>query len=120
LNGANLPFSPRGVKVLCDITIRVSGVRVPPPLPLAKFPTSTAFFSDRRIAIFLAWTGIGRARSGWGAAIVGDSDQVFAKLNRNQDMGIAAFILSGYSHAAEADLFARHVLPKMMHEPLVL
>ena len=26
-------------------------------------------------------------------------------------MGIEAFILSGYPHAAEADLFARHVLP---------
>jgi hypothetical protein len=29
-----------------------------------------------------------------------------------------AFILSGYPHAAEADLFARHVLPKMEHGPL--
>jgi alkanesulfonate monooxygenase len=29
-----------------------------------------------------------------------------------------AFILSGYPHQAEADLFARHVLPKMDHAPL--
>jgi alkanesulfonate monooxygenase len=61
------------------------------------------------------WTGVGRARSGCGAAIVGDPDQVLAKLNDYRDMGIEAFILSGYPHAAEADLFARHVLPNIEH-----
>ena len=65
------------------------------------------------------WTGVGRARSGCGAAIVGDPDQVLAKLNDYRDMGIEAFILSGYPHAAEADLFARHVLPHIDHGPLV-
>ena len=65
------------------------------------------------------WTGIGRARSGCGAAIVGDPDQVLAKLRRYQDMGIEAFILSGYPHQAEADLFARHVLPRIEHGPLI-
>ncbi|RMB37454.1 alkanesulfonate monooxygenase [Sphingomonas sp. PP-F2F-G114-C0414] len=64
------------------------------------------------------WTGVGRARSGCGAAIVGDPDQVLAKLRMYQDMGIEAFILSGYPHAAEADLFARHVLPRLDHAPL--
>jgi len=66
------------------------------------------------------WTGIGRARSGCGAAIVGDPDQVLAKLNAYRELGIDAFILSGYPHAAEADLFARHVLPRLNHGPLVL
>jgi alkanesulfonate monooxygenase len=66
------------------------------------------------------WTGIGRARSGCGAAIVGDPDQVLAKLNAYRELGIDAFILSGYPHAREADLFARHVLPRMDHGPLVL
>jgi alkanesulfonate monooxygenase len=66
------------------------------------------------------WTGIGRARSGCGAAIVGDPDQVLAKLQAYQAMGIEAFILSGYPHAAEADLFARHVLPKLQHGPLAM
>ena len=66
------------------------------------------------------WTGIGRARSGCGAAIVGDPDQVLAKINDYRDMGIEAFILSGYPHAAEADLFARHVLPRLEHGPLTL
>ena len=65
------------------------------------------------------WTGIGRARSGCGAAIVGDPDQVLAKLRRYQHMGIEAFILSGYPHVAEADLFSRHVLPQLEHEPLI-
>lgn len=64
------------------------------------------------------WTGIGRARSGCGAAIVGDPDQVLAKLNAYRAEGIEAFILSGYPHAAEADLFARHVLPRIDHGPL--
>jgi len=64
------------------------------------------------------WTGIGRARSGCGAAIVGDPDQVLAKLQAYQAEGIEAFILSGYPHAAEADLFARHVFPRLEHGPL--
>ncbi|EJU09326.1 alkanesulfonate monooxygenase, partial [Sphingomonas sp. LH128] len=66
------------------------------------------------------WTGIGRARSGCGAAIVGDPDQVLAKIRAYQAEGIDAFILSGYPHAAEADLFSRHVLPQINHAPLVL
>ncbi len=66
------------------------------------------------------WTGIGRARSGCGAAIVGDPDQVLAKLRAYQAEGIEAFILSGYPHKAECDLFARHVLPKLDHGPLVM
>ncbi len=66
------------------------------------------------------WTGIGRARSGCGAAIVGDPDQVLAKLRAYQAEGIEAFILSGYPHKAECDLFARHVLPRLDHAPLVM
>ena len=61
------------------------------------------------------WTGIGRARSGCGAAIVGDPDQVLKKLKQYMDLGIEAFILSGYPHAQECDLFARYVLPELEH-----
>ncbi|NNE95545.1 MAG: alkanesulfonate monooxygenase, partial [Acidimicrobiales bacterium] len=61
------------------------------------------------------WTGVGRARSGAGAAIVGDPDQVLAKLHELADAGIEAFILSGYPHAAECDLFSRYVLPHIDH-----
>ena len=64
------------------------------------------------------WTGIGRARSGCGAAIVGDPDQVRAKLLKYQEMGFDAFILSGYPHVQECDLFARYVLPHLNHAPL--
>jgi len=46
------------------------------------------------------WTGIGRARSGC--------------------IGIEAFILSGYPHLQEADLFARYVLPRIEHAALVV
>ncbi|MDW3214520.1 MAG: LLM class flavin-dependent oxidoreductase [Ilumatobacteraceae bacterium] len=61
------------------------------------------------------WTGVGRARSGAGAAIVGDPDQVLGKIQELTAAGIEAFILSGYPHAAECDLFARHVLPHIDH-----
>ena len=64
------------------------------------------------------WTGIGRARSGAGAAILGDPGQVLAKLRGYAGLGMEAFILSGYPHAAEGDLFARHVLPHLDHGPL--
>ena len=64
------------------------------------------------------WTGIARARSGCGAAIVGDPVQVLSKLRGYQELGIEAFILSGYPHAEECDLFARHVLPQLRHGPL--
>jgi alkanesulfonate monooxygenase len=64
------------------------------------------------------WTGIGRARSGCGAAIVGDPDQVLAKLAVYRDLGIEAFILSGYPHAEECRRFADLVLPRLDHAPL--
>jgi alkanesulfonate monooxygenase len=59
------------------------------------------------------WSGVGLARSGCGSAIVGNPDQVLAKLNRYIDMGMRAFILSGYPHLDECDLFAKYVLPKL-------
>jgi sulfoquinovose monooxygenase len=65
------------------------------------------------------WTGVGRARSGAGAAIVGDPDQVLAKLRGYADLGMEAFILSGYPHAAEGDLFARQVLSQLQHGALL-
>ena len=58
------------------------------------------------------WTGIGLARSGCGAAIVGDPDQVYNKLKRYMDLGIKSFILSGYPHQNECELFAKYVLPR--------
>jgi alkanesulfonate monooxygenase len=59
------------------------------------------------------WTGIGRARSGCSCALVGNPDQILAQLERYMDMGIRAFIFSGYPHRSECDLFARYVLPRL-------
>ena len=38
------------------------------------------------------WTGIGRARSGCGAALVGSTDQVMSQIEEYQRMGIRSFI----------------------------
>jgi alkanesulfonate monooxygenase len=59
------------------------------------------------------WTGVGRARSGCGAAIVGSTDQVLSELEAYQKMGIRAFILSGYPHIDECRHFGSKVLPQM-------
>jgi alkanesulfonate monooxygenase len=59
------------------------------------------------------WTGIGRGRSGCGAAIVGDPAQVVAKINAYRALGIDAFILSGYPHLDECRRFADLVLPRL-------
>jgi alkanesulfonate monooxygenase len=59
------------------------------------------------------WTGIGLARSGCGAAIVGTPDQILNKLKRYMQMGIRSFILSGYPHQQECEYFAQHVLPQL-------
>lgn len=59
------------------------------------------------------WTGIGRARSGCGAALVGSVDQVMTKLEDYRSMGIRAFVLSGYPHLEEADHFGTKVLPQI-------
>jgi alkanesulfonate monooxygenase len=59
------------------------------------------------------WSGVGLARSGCASAIVGDPDQVLAKLNRYMDLGVRSFVLSGYPHLKECDLFAKYVLPKL-------
>ena len=59
------------------------------------------------------WTGIGRARSGAGAAIVGDPDQVIARLEAYRATGIDTFILSGYPHLAECESVGRHILPRL-------
>ena len=64
------------------------------------------------------WTGIGKARSGCGAAIVGTPQQVIDKIHRYEAMGIEAFIFSGYPHKDEAERFAHLVLPHLNHGPL--
>ncbi len=59
------------------------------------------------------WTGIGRARSGCGAALVGSTDQVLSEIEAYQKMGIRAFIFSGYPHLDECESFGTRVLPQL-------
>lgn len=59
------------------------------------------------------WTGVGRARSGCGAALVGSTDQVMSKIEAYQKMGIRAFIFSGYPHIDECRHFGTKVLPNL-------
>lgn len=57
------------------------------------------------------WTGIGRARSGCGAALVGSADQILTQIEEYTKMGIRAFIFSGYPHLDECRHFGRLVMP---------
>ncbi|HEY0110786.1 MAG TPA: LLM class flavin-dependent oxidoreductase [Fibrella sp.] len=66
----------------------------------------------------LLWTDIGKARSGAGGALVGSADQVVEKINRYMDMGIRAFIFSGYPLIEEAEYVARLVLPHLPNQSL--
>ena len=59
------------------------------------------------------WTGVGRARSGCGAALVGSADQVLSEIEAYRKMGIRAFIFSGYPHMDECDHFGRLVMPAL-------
>lgn len=59
------------------------------------------------------WTGVGRARSGCGAALVGSVDQVLSKIEDYRRMGIRAFIFSGYPHLQECEIFGTKVLPEL-------
>jgi alkanesulfonate monooxygenase len=59
------------------------------------------------------WTGIGRARSGCGAAIVGSADQVLSEIEEYRKMGIRGFIFSGYPHLDECRHFGRLVMPEL-------
>ncbi|MBO6727885.1 MAG: LLM class flavin-dependent oxidoreductase [Rhizobiaceae bacterium] len=59
------------------------------------------------------WTGIGRARSGCGAALVGSADQVLSEIEEYRKMGIRSFIFSGYPHLDECEHFGRLVMPEL-------
>ena len=61
----------------------------------------------------LLWTGVGRARSGCGAALVGTPEQIIERINAYQKMGIRSFIFSGYPHLEEAEHFGSKVLPHL-------
>lgn len=57
------------------------------------------------------WAGVGLVRGGAGTALVGDPQQVAARMQEYADLGIDTFILSGYPHLEEAYRFAELVFP---------
>lgn len=59
------------------------------------------------------WTGVGRARSGCGAALVGSPDQILSEIEEYKKMGIRAFIFSGYPHIDECKHFGKLIMPHL-------
>lgn len=59
------------------------------------------------------WAGVGLVRGGAGTALVGDPDQVKARIEEYREIGIDTFVLSGYPHLEEAWRFGELVLPHL-------
>lgn len=59
------------------------------------------------------WAGVGLVRGGAGTALVGNPEQVAARLKEYADLGLEYFILSGYPHLEEAHGFAELVFPRL-------
>ena len=59
------------------------------------------------------WAGVGLVRGGAGTALVGDPDEVAARMKEYMELGIDKFILSGYPHLEECYRFAELVFPKL-------
>ena len=57
------------------------------------------------------WTGIGKARSGAGAALVGTPEQVSESIALYAELGIESFIFSGYPHLDECTRVGETLLP---------
>jgi len=57
------------------------------------------------------WAGVGLVRGGAGTALVGNPEQVAARLREYAELGLEYFVLSGYPHLEEAYRFAELVFP---------
>lgn len=63
------------------------------------------------------WAGVGLVRGGAGTALVGDPEQVAARMREYMELGIDRFILSGYPHLEECYRFAELVFPLLPLAP---
>jgi alkanesulfonate monooxygenase len=59
------------------------------------------------------WAGVGLVRGGAGTALVGDPEQVAARLLEYRALGIDRFILSGYPHLEECYRVAELLFPRL-------
>jgi alkanesulfonate monooxygenase len=59
------------------------------------------------------WAGVGLVRGGAGTALVGDPNQVAARMREYAELGIDTFILSGYPHLEEAYRVAELLFPAL-------
>ncbi len=59
------------------------------------------------------WAGVGLVRGGAGTALVGNPDEVKARIEEYRELGIDTFIMSGYPHLEEAYRFGELVLPNL-------
>jgi alkanesulfonate monooxygenase len=57
------------------------------------------------------WAGIGLVRGGVGTALVGSYEEVADRIIEYHNLGIDAFIMSGYPHLEEAYWFGEGVMP---------
>lgn len=57
------------------------------------------------------WMGLSLLRSGGAILLVGTADQVTDRLMEYVDIGISKFILSGYPHLEEVEIFGREAMP---------
>jgi alkanesulfonate monooxygenase len=57
------------------------------------------------------WAGVGLVRGGAGTALVGNPQEIAARLKEYVELGVDSFVLSGYPHLEESIRFAELVFP---------
>jgi alkanesulfonate monooxygenase len=80
----------------------------------------TRLHSGRREKLEISpnlWAGVGLVRGGAGTALVGNPEQVAARMREYMELGIDRFILSGYPHLEECYRFAELVFPLLPLKP---
>ena len=65
------------------------------------------------------WAGIGLVRGGAGTALVGSHAEVCDRIAEYHELGIDAFVLSGYPHLEEAYRVGEGVIPELRRRRLL-